>query len=157
MRGCRFGERGSGGAGWSGFGDVPFSSSPERCGGYVGDGFGGRRGSSSSSTPPRSGSGSLSRVDDVRGDEEDWDNDTISPADSISQVSSSSTRRSGVERGRYPQSRYSGMSCGLEDEMRELGMGSGSGSRISRSSKTGAGMVSMANGRLVRVEAPGWA
>jgi hypothetical protein len=93
-------------------------------------------------------------VDDVRGREEDWENDTVSPADSISQVSSSpSARRSGVERVHYPQSRFSGRPCGMEGGMRELGMGSVGGGSFSRN----GGGVSMANGRMVRVEAPGWA
>jgi len=159
-RGSRVSGRGSAGSGgsgvWSGSGgDVPFSGSSffERGGG--GDvGFEGRRDSGSSASA-RSGSGSGSRslryVDDGRGRDEEWENDTVSPADSISQVSApSSTRRSGVERGFYPQSR-SGRPCGLEDGMLGLRAGSSHGSRIS-----GSG-IGMANGRLVRVEAPGWA
>jgi hypothetical protein len=148
VSGC--GSGGSGGSGWSGFGDdvPPFSGGSffERSGRDDG-----RRDSVySGSSGSGSGSGSLKYVDNVRGREEDWDNDTVSPADSISQVSSSSSaRRSG---GQYPQSRYLERSCGLEGGMRGLGMGS-TGSRTSRS---GNGM-SMANGRLVRVEAPGWA
>lgn len=150
---------GSGSGGWSGFGEEPLFSSFERGGGEGGDGFGARRDSGvSSSSASGSRSGSSRYVDDVGGDEEDCDNDTVSPADSISQVSSSPARRLAVERGRHPQTRYTSMSsCGLEDEMRSLRMGSGGGSRISRSSKIDAGRISMANGRLVRVEAPGWA
>jgi hypothetical protein len=158
VRGLRVKGRGSGsgsGNGWSGFGDddAPFSSSFfER--GDSGDGgfqMGGRRDSAFSGSSGY-GSGALRYVDDGRGHEDDWENDTVSPADSISQVSfSSSARRSGFERGGHPQSRYSERSCAIEDGMRGLGMGSAGGSR------SGSGMVSMANGRVVRVEAPGWA
>jgi hypothetical protein len=141
------------GSGWSGLGDdvPPFSGGSffARSGRDDGRRYSVFSGSSGSGT----GSGSLRYVDDVRGQEEDWENDTVSPADSISQVSSpssSAARRSG---GQYPQSRYLERSCGLEGGMRGLGMGSTGGSRISG---RGNGM-SMANGRLVRVEAPGWA
>ncbi|KAM0692477.1 hypothetical protein Q7P36_008680 [Cladosporium allicinum] len=155
------GSGGSGSGGWSGFGGAaPFSSSFFERGGSNGDGFagmGGRRDSAFSGSERSgswSGSGSLRYVDDGRGREEDWENDTVSPADSISQVSSSpSARRSGAERVQYPQSRYSGRPCGMEGGMRELGMGSVGGGSFSRN---GDG-VSMANGRMVRVEAPGWA
>lgn len=80
-----------------------------------------------------------------RGNER-WENDTVSPADSISQVSSS--RPSRVE------SRRSGTGSGI---------GSGSGRQYyplpapSRYSGSGSGRVSMANGRLVKIEAPEWA
>ena len=157
-RGLRVAGRGSSGggsgSGWSGFGDEePFSSSSffER-----GSGVGGfERRDSAFSGPERSGSGSasLKHVDDLRGQEEDWENDTVSPADSISQVSfSPSARRSGFERGSYQQSRLSERPCAIENGMRELQMGSVGGSRVSR---RGSGMISMANGRLVRIEAPG--
>ena len=162
-RGSSGSGSGGSGSGWSGFGDAaPFSSSFFERGGGGGDGDGfagmaGRRGSAFSGSERSgsgSGSGSLRYMDDGRGREEDWENDTVSPADSISQVSSSpSVRRSGFERGQYPQSRYSGRPCGLEGEMRELGMGSVGGGSFSRN----GGGVSMANGRMVRVEAPGWA
>lgn len=157
---------GSGSGGWSGFCEEPFplqqqqqhSSSSffdER--GGLGGGFEGRREASSSFSGGLA-SGGLRRVGNViRDSEEDWENDTVLPTDSISQVSASPTGRSGFESGRHSQSRYSGRSCGIEDGMSGLGMGSGGGSGISRSSRSGGGMVSMANGLLVRVEAPGWA
>jgi hypothetical protein len=155
VSGC--GSTGSSGSGWSGFseGDVPpFSGGSFFARSGRNDAGEGRRDSVfTGSSGSRSGPGSSLRyVGDVRSREEEaWDNDTVSPADSISQVSSSSSaRRSG---GQFPQSRYSERSCGLESGMRGLGMGSTGGRRISRS---GNGM-SMANGRLVRVEAPGWA
>jgi hypothetical protein len=106
----------------------------------------------------RSGSGSTSLryAGDARGgEEEDWENDTVSPADSISQVSvsvSPSARRSGVGKEPYQQSRFSERPCAIENGMGELQMGSVGGSRVSRS---GSGTISMANGRLVRIEAPG--
>ena len=104
----------------------------------------------------RSGSGSTSlryAGDAGGGEEEDWENDTVSPADSISQVSvSPSARRSGFEREPWQQSRFFERPCAIENGMRGLQMGPLGGSRVSRS---GSGMISMANGRLVRIEAPG--
>ena len=86
------------------------------------------------------------------------DDETVSPADSISQVSSQPSRQSsrmsrfsgvGSARDHYPQSGYSRrpsvMDAGLG------GMRTGTGS-----SRTGSGTMSMANGRLVRIEVPEW-
>jgi hypothetical protein len=149
----------SGSGGWLGFGeDAPFGSSSFFGRGGGRDGLrelGGRRDSVfSDSERSGSGSGSSRFVGDARGGGgEDWENDTVSPADSISQVSSSpSARRSGFERGPCQQSRFSERPCAIENGMRELQMGSGGGSRVGRS---GAGTISLANGRLVRIEAPG--
>lgn len=84
------------------------------------------------------------------------DNETVSPADSISQVSSQpsrySSRRSGMSgtgsvRDQYPRSGYS---------PRPSMMNARQGSMHTRSegSRLGSGMISVANGRLVRVEVP---
>jgi hypothetical protein len=89
--------------------------------------------------------------------DETWDNDTVSPADSISQVSSQqpsrySSRRermSGMEPSRehYPQSGYSRRPSVMDVGFRDVGMSFG-GSRM------GSGMLSRANGFLVRIEEP---
>lgn len=91
-------------------------------------------------------------------EDEAWENDTVSPADSISQISSHpsghSSRRSGrsgvgPSRDHYPQSGYSRRPSMVEDGREGVYAGSG-GSRM------GSGMMSMANGRLVRIEEPDW-
>jgi hypothetical protein len=81
----------------------------------------------------------------------------VSPADSISQVSSQqpsrySSRRSGpsemeYSREQYPQSAYSRRPSVMDAGFRGMEMGSG-GSRM------GSGMLSRANGLLVRIEEP---
>ena len=84
------------------------------------------------------------------------DNETVSPADSISQVSSQpsrySSRRSGVSgmgssRDHYPRSGYSQRPSMID--ARQGGMPA-----VMGSSRVGSGMISVANGRLVRVEVP---
>jgi hypothetical protein len=90
-------------------------------------------------------------------EDETWDNDTVSPADSISQVSSQhpsrfSSRRSGMNgmepsREQYPQSAYSRRPSVMDAGFEGMHMGSG-GSRM------GSGMLSRANGLLVRIEEP---
>jgi hypothetical protein len=88
-------------------------------------------------------------------EEDGSDNETVSPADSISQVSSQpsrySSRRSGVSgmgsaRDHYPRSEYSQRPSVIGARQGTMYMGSG-GSRI------GSG-ITVANGRLVRVEVP---
>lgn len=111
---------------------------------------------------PRIGGGESRRGSEYRGfaeaeeEEEGSDNETVSPADSISQVSSQpskySSRRSGVSgmgsaRDHYPRSEYSQRPSMID--ARYGGMHAGSGG-----SRVGSGMVSVANGRLVRVEVP---
>jgi hypothetical protein len=90
-------------------------------------------------------------------EDETWDNDTVSPADSISQVSSQqpsrySSRREGISgmgssREHYPQSGYSRRPSAVDAGFRGVEMGS-CGSRM------GSGMLSRANGFLVRIEEP---
>lgn len=84
------------------------------------------------------------------------DNETVSPADSISQASSQPSRypsrRSGVSgmgstRDHSPRSQYSQRPSMIN--ARHGGMHTGSSS-----SRIGSGMISVANGRLVRVEVP---
>ena len=91
-------------------------------------------------------------------DEDDRDNDTVCPSDSISQVSfqpsRAYSRRSEGEgmrssREYYPPSNYSG---GFNrGNARSEGVGRSPGG-----SWTGNDMVSVANGRLVRIEEPDW-
>jgi hypothetical protein len=91
-------------------------------------------------------------------EEETWEEDTVSPADSISQVSSQpsrhSSRRSGMSgiggpRDRYPQSGYSRVPSVMDAGLGSVHVSSG-GSRM------GGGMMSTANGLLVRIEEPDW-
>jgi len=86
------------------------------------------------------------------------DNDTISPTDSISQVSSQpsrlSSRRSGASgmssaREQYAPSGYSQRPSLIDARLGGMDVGS----RISR---MGSGVMSVANGRLVRIEMPEW-
>jgi hypothetical protein len=88
-------------------------------------------------------------------EEDDSDNETVSPADSISQVSSQpsrySSRRSGVSgmgsaRDHYPRSEYSQRPSMVGARQGTVYLGS-------NGSKIGSG-ISVANGRLVRVEVP---
>lgn len=92
----------------------------------------------------------------VEDGEDGSDNETVSPADSISQVSSQpsrySSRRSGVSgmgsaRDHYPRSGYSQRPSMID--ARQGGMYAGPGG-----SRIGSDMISVANGRLVRVEVP---
>lgn len=91
----------------------------------------------------------------VEDGEDGSDSETVSPADSISQVSSQpsrySSRRSGVSMGsardQYPWSGYSQRPSMMD--ARQGGMRAGSGG-----SRIGSDMISVANGRLVRVEVP---
>ncbi|KAM0702346.1 hypothetical protein Q7P35_011256 [Cladosporium inversicolor] len=91
----------------------------------------------------------------VEDGEDASDNETVSPADSISQVSSQpsrySSRRSGVTMGsardHYPQPGYSQRPSVID--VRQGGMHTGPGG-----SRIGSDMISVANGRLVRVEVP---
>ena len=102
----------------------------------------------------RGSSGGRSLAD---AEEDGSDNETVLPADSISQVSAQpsrhSSRRSGVSgmgyaRDHYPRSEYSQRRSATDARLEGLHMRSGG-------SRTGSGMISVANGRLVRVEVPG--
>ena len=109
---------------------------------------------------PSIGDGGSRRGSGYRGfvetEEDGSDNETVSPADSISQVSSQpsrySSRRSrvsgmGSARDHYPRSAYSQRPSMMDARQRGMSVGS-DGSRV------GSGMISVANGRLVRVEVP---
>jgi len=89
--------------------------------------------------------------------EDGSDDETVLPADSISQVSAQpsrfSSRRSGGSgmgsaRDDYPRSEYSQRRSATDARLEGLHVRSGG-------SRTGSGMISVANGRLVRVEVPG--
>jgi hypothetical protein len=105
----------------------------------------------------RIGDGESRRGSGYRGFEEDGsDNETVSPADSISQVSSQPSRHPsersrvsgmGSARDHYPRSAYSQRPSMID--ARQGGMYAGSGG-----SRVGSGMISVANGHLVRVEVP---
>ena len=107
----------------------------------------------------RIGDGESRRGSQYRGvaeaEEDGSDNETVSPADSISQVSSQpsrySSRRSGVSgmgsaRDHYPRSEYSQRPSMVGARQGTVYLGS-------NGSKIGSG-ISVANGRLVRVEVP---
>jgi len=92
----------------------------------------------------------------VEAEEDGSDNETVLPADSISQVSFQpsgyTSRRSGVSgmgsaRDHYPRSGYSQRPSMID--ARQGGMSARSGG-----SRAGSDMISVANGRLVRVEVP---
>ena len=108
----------------------------------------------------RIGDGVSRRESGYRGfaeaEENGSDNETVSPADSISQVSSQpsrySSRRSGVSgmgsaRDHYPRSSYSQRPSMIDARQGGRHMGSGG-------SRAASGMISVANGHLVRVEEP---
>lgn len=93
----------------------------------------------------------------VEAEEDGSDNETVLPADSISQVSFqpsnySSSRRSGVSSMGSARYYYPRSGCSQRPSMtdaRQGGMSARSGG-----SRVGSDMISVANGRLVRVEVP---
>lgn len=112
--------------------------------------------SSIGGSPSERGSRHL-RYDEA--EDEASDNDTVSPTDSISQVSSQPSRRSSRASGRsgmsgtgsaryhYPQSGYS-----QRPSMIDTGFG---GMDLNPyGSRVGSGGISVANGRLVRIQTP---